>query len=249
MKLNIAIGCPVRNRNWIFPDYLKHLRNLELPPGAHIHWVFLLNGDPEDRAEARSLIHEILGGVESENESIVIGEADFPEQSAEAQEYTRLAYLRNELREIVLGLRISHFFSIDSDILVPPEALVALLARNVPMVAALINNHPKPNQWYPNAGYVKEVFAQTSEGQPIAFESYVAACDLQPHTGIHRVQVTGAVALIRVDALIASEFAPHHTGEDYGFCWGLEVLGIDVWIDTEVLPEHRMISPQGVHQR
>ncbi len=239
----VVIGCPVRKRNWILPEYLAHLKALHVPSDVRVRGLFLLNGDPQDVAQARELIYAGLG------ETATIQEIDFPEQWAEANNFSRLVFLRNQLKQAALNLGADYLFSVDSDILLPPRALEALLKHRVPMVAGLLNNHPQSPHYYPNGGRVELRTTERAEGGAVTTEIYLPDYNLVPNTGLHRVQVTGAAALIRSDALLAGEYGPHHSGEDYPFCKMLEEAGYDVWVDTDLWCEHRMIPPWGQHER
>lgn len=44
------IGCPVRNRAWILPQYLQHLTALVYPPDQ-VEYCFVIN-DSQDKTEA-----------------------------------------------------------------------------------------------------------------------------------------------------------------------------------------------------
>ena len=54
----VMIGCPVRNRAWILPDYLQHLRALKYPQ-EQIEYCFVIN-DSFD--ETRAILTALLGG-------------------------------------------------------------------------------------------------------------------------------------------------------------------------------------------
>jgi hypothetical protein len=125
----------------------------------------------------------------------------------------------------------SHLLMIDSDIVVPEDTLVRLLARKVPVVGALC-----PQRWYPylpNAG-------DLGDG---GFEAL-----LNPAPGLHRVGAVGGGCLL-VETDVFAHFGddpPFVTGmvgdteysEDFFFVSRCNEFGISVYLDADVRCGH-----------
>jgi len=222
----LVIGSIIRNREWILPRYLKGIDNLDYNK-KDITLVFLVN-DSEDESL------NILLRYKDQNES-KYARIDVIEFNTGVQEYDRevdarnitfrnMATLRNKLLERVISYSPQYFFSIDSDIIPPPNILKDLITDDKDVVAAHVWNNKEctlPN--YMNKGLYQ--YHHIRGREPGLFE-----CDL-----------TGAVILIKGDVLINGvRYGYHPTGEDAVFCKEAKKLGYGVWVDSRIQCEHIM---------
>jgi GT2 family glycosyltransferase len=117
----VIIGCPV-NRARVLPKYLKALRDLDYPDKA---FLFLEN-DSTDSTLPILLQFASEWGARAVSESFP-GPA-YNRNEFKRDSYTRLAAVRNRLIDLFLESDADYLFSVDSDVIVPPDILTRLLA-------------------------------------------------------------------------------------------------------------------------
>lgn len=223
----ILIGCPIRDRAWILPRYLKSLAALS--PEFDISYGFIVN-DCSDRTP------EMLRRFQAENPGqVMIIEHNLSSRHSSLRggyAVHNLVILRNLLISLFLSGKWDYLFSVDSDILVEPDTLRVLLDANLPVVSALIEN-----------------------GQHLGGGSFSNICALQGRSfrpmgipeeeGLIPVDLTGAVILIKRSVLAEKgvRYHYHRQGEDAGFCLDARQKGIPIYCHTGVRPQHIMLKP------
>ena len=152
---NIIIVCPIRNRDWILPEYLTHLEFLDYPK-EKLAFHFIVNDSTD---ESKYWLEQWKEINEPEYRYVKIEEMNFnyPDDMAAygngrdssskisitRNEYTykALAQLRNKILDSAIeDADASYIFSIDSDILVNKNILKRLLSTKKDIIAALICN-------------------------------------------------------------------------------------------------------------
>lgn len=222
----VMIGCPVRNRAWILPDYLQHLRALKYPQ-EQIEYCFVIN-DSLDETEAiltafaRWFPTRLLYDNSSRPGGWERGHYQF----------SRLAELRNLLLEEFLRSPCDHLFSVDSDILVPPDCLQALMQADQDIVSALVCNGRQigDDQFY-------NVFR--------LIDNQVKPIRDFPRDRLFPVDCTGAAYLIKRRVISAgvrynSQWGP----EDIGFCKEAKTHGFSIFCQGTVECSHIMENNQ-----
>jgi hypothetical protein len=256
MQPKIAIGCPVRNRAWVLPEYTDALRD------AAGHYV-LTHGDRVDQSRIEFLFLEndstdgtldVLAAAKTDMEEAgwnvtvasISTAADMWQRGDYAHnQYANLANVRNQFLEMFLRTDADYLLSVDSDVIVPPD-IVARLYRSlldhelysggeVIMGAAISNVPNKPLDGETPGNYM---YRQCGEGvyfHPATF----------PTSGTHIVDLIGAVYLIPCSVIEAgARYAPHPQGEDAPFCQAAQKLGYRLLVNMDVKCEHRMVKPE-----
>jgi len=233
--VKIAIGCIVRNRAWILPEYLTALAAIEF---ADKEFIFLENDSTDDTLR---LIDQFMHREISRGNQVWLG-LDYrlnPPGHRRSEyglnSYERLASLRNLLLYMFQHTSADYLLSIDSDIIVPPDIVTKLLplASEGAIVAAAIANIPggKPD------GRTPGNFMIESAGLLVHPPEY-------PLTGTMDVTVTGAVCLMPRDIINAGvRYGPHPQGEDVPFCLSASRAGCRIMVNFDVVCDHRMEEP------
>ncbi|HEY3363540.1 MAG TPA: glycosyltransferase [Symbiobacteriaceae bacterium] len=240
----VAVGCPVRNRAWILPRYLEALSRLAYP-GTQLRFGFIVN-DSTDATEA------IVRAWDRRPHVDVIN-LGYPSWRREAgYSLANLALLRNRFSEWALATGARYLFSVDSDILVPPDALGRLLAAQKPVVSMLVCNTPQdpppplrgnrlkpeppPRVRPPRPAY--NILYRDAAGAAVHYhETY-------PKDALFEVDVTGAAYLIDRQVFEAGvRYAYHPQGEDMAFCLAAKRQGFGVWCDSRITGAHIMREP------
>jgi len=228
----ILIGAPVRNRAWVLPYYLAALERLDYPKEL-LTFCFILNDSTDN---SRELLFEF-----AKNHSTTIIERNqcAPEDREDRQErdriYGPLAEVRNLLLSIAANLEIDYLFSVDSDIIVPPDILTRLLAHRKDIVAALIYNdyHFNAHENYPNR--FPNIMIRREGLQ--SYRDY-------PLNSLFEVDVTGAVYLLSRKVIRKVRYGYHPQGEDIYFCQEAKERGFSLWCDSSIFCQHIMTRDQ-----
>ncbi len=229
MHPTVLVASPVRNRAWVLPDFLGALERLEYP-AERLSYHFLVN-DCVD--ESPALLHAWASAHPQVTvEELNTGVPGWNRQRWPHYNYDNLALLRNRLLDRFLASDASYLFSVDSDIIVPPSALDALVAADKPVISGVIANLP---------GLAVEVSPIHNflfrEAKGYRHVSTVPA-------GVFEVDLTGAVYLIRRDVIAAGvRYEGRRTGEDVGFCEQAKSKGFQLWCHGDVRCDHRMLEP------
>lgn len=126
--MKVVVGCPIKNRAWIFPDWLDNVRLAFDIVGEKPTFAFVV-GLEEDGTDDGTLdlvteAFDEMGGVLHLEK-----EPSIPDQRVPwtVDRYQNIVDYRNTLLNIVRNMGADLFFSVDSDILLHPAALAVLL--------------------------------------------------------------------------------------------------------------------------
>jgi hypothetical protein len=225
----VMIASPVRNRAWILPEFLAALDGIDYPP-ERLRYYFLLNDSVDCSGDI--LRAWAAGRPNAAVEQVDRGVAGWNRYTLPHYDYGNLAWLRNRILDRFLASGASHLFTVDSDVLVPPHALRALLAADKDVIAGVIANLP----------------GLTVEQSPV-HNFLFRAGDLYRHQatvpdGPFEVDLTGAVILIRRAVPAAGvRYEARPWGEDVGFCEQAKAHGFRLWCHGGVRCRHRMDDP------
>jgi GT2 family glycosyltransferase len=227
----VMIGCPIRNREWILSQYLEHLYNLDYSK-ENIILCFIVN-DSKDKSE--EILLKWIKEHEAEYRWIYFSKIDLGQvedqrtHDVRSKIYTTLSQLRNQLLADALASNCEYFYSIDSDILVPPDSLNKLIECKKDIIAAQIWNDS--TKTFPN------IMVNTNG----VIRHYLSF----PRNEVFRCDVTGAVYLISRRVLEAGvKYGYHHQGEDIAFCQEAKSKGFEIWANSSVQPKHIMSREQ-----
>lgn len=224
--MRVMIGCPVRNRAWILPQYLQYLTALVYPPDQ-VEYCFVIN-DSQDKTEA--LLQEFARRFPVR---LLYDNSSRPGGWRRGfYRFDRLAELRNRLLEAFLQSDCDYLLSVDSDILVPPHALQQLLRAEKDMISALVWNGAEigDDQFY-------NIFAW-EKGRLLPIRDF-------PRDRVFPVDCTGAACLINRRVIEAGARYNSRWGpEDIGFCKEVQELGFAIFCHGAVECVHVMMPAQ-----
>ncbi len=126
--MRVAVGCPIRNRAWIFPEWLEHVRIAFDLAGLKPIWVFAIGVDPSGTDDGTQ---RLVTDLYKDEPGIWSEEVEPPLDRQRIQwnhdRYEQMVTYRNKLLHLVQAVQPDYFLSLDSDILLHPSALVCLL--------------------------------------------------------------------------------------------------------------------------
>lgn len=217
------VGCPVRNRAWILPDYLKALDRLDYPPEL-LEFCFIVN-DSQDNTGA--ILKEF--SQRRSTRLVIDNQVSPPGYKRGNYSFSRLAGLRNRLLAEFKTSDCQYLFSVDSDILVPTNALSGLMSTGCDVVSALVGNG-----YVIDDNSVYNVLCRQGD-------SYLHMRDF-PRDRLFEVDCTGAAYLIKrwvidkAGVVYSAQWGP----EDIGFCRLAQEQGIRIYCHPGIKCNHIM---------
>lgn len=128
--MQIVVGCPIKNRAWIFPDWLENIEIAFDVAGEEPHYAFVV-GMEEDGTDdgTLGLVTDAIANNKRGGSLFVENEPSIPDYRKPwtIDQYRNIVDYRNELLNLVRHTQADLFFSVDSDILLHPAALAVLL--------------------------------------------------------------------------------------------------------------------------
>lgn len=223
--VKVMLGAPVRDRAWILPRFIKHIKESDLT-GIELSSMFIVNDCSDNTAdllEEAGFNFKRVNNLPSKTSGSIRGQYS----------YSHLANLRNALLEEFLESDCEFLLSIDTDILVPTDGIRKLVENNRDICSMILCNQAGSIGYrahnimeISNNGYYKHIL-RWDEGEIIP------------------VDLTGAVYLIRREVVEAGVRYAHSTqGEDIPFCLKAQRKGFDIYCDTSLKPIH--VMAQGV---
>jgi len=122
---DLVVGCPVRQRTWITHRWFDHVEHSCLLAEVEPTYVFV--ADPDD--ETAELLSDLAVAHDRQLHFAWtkedLGQSD--ERTWNHDRFGRMVELRNQLLGLVRELAPERFLSLDSDILLHPQVVAALL--------------------------------------------------------------------------------------------------------------------------
>lgn len=231
----VMIGCPVQNREEVIKYYLEHIGNLDYPKKKIILLFFVNNTDDNTariiKAFYRKHLEEYLDCLIFEDNKVYKGRQDG--QHRMSRDFTLFSIVRNRFLDYAKNYQgWDYLFSVDSDVLVPPETLEKLLSRDKDIISALVYNGKAWDKRTKTYNY--RIFRK----DPITGrEGYTFHTNIPDE--IFPVDLTGACTLIRREVIEAGvKYKPFHRGEDLPFCISAKEKGFNIFLDPTIQTIH-----------
>lgn len=219
----VLLGAPVRDRGWILPRFIEHVKGLDLT-GIELDTLFIANDCTDDTVQllqgAGFNVTEI-NDLPSKTEGSVRGQYG----------YSHLANLRNQLVNEFLKTDCEYLLSVDTDILLPQNGIRKLVENGLDVCSMILcNQGDRP------IGTRAHNIMRLMRGT-----GYYEHIRTWREGDIIEVDLTGAVYLIHrrvLEACIRYDYHPQ--GEDIPFCRHAQQVGFKLFCDTSLKPVHVM---------
>lgn len=222
--MELLVGCPVLQRAWIIPAWFAHLAVACDRAGLEPEFIFV--GDPMTDAETFDAIeYHAFGRVH------VVEQAEHRTEDIRdwnPQRFERMAFLRNILLREVRALAPDLFLSLDSDILIHPEALAN-------MVRALDRFDAVGAKCYMSAGTACPSYGMLPYGGGLRRPDMSG--------GVVEVDVVMA-AILMSPAAYAIDYGTHPQGEDVGWSIAARAAGLKLGWDNRCVSRHVMAQAE-----
>lgn len=222
--MKLVVGCPVYKRGWVLERWFESVEIAFEVAGVEPVYVFV--GDPRD-TDSFAVVDRAVDEYERETYvSWVEENVDAPaDRKWSADRYHRMVYIRNELLKIVRKLEPEFFLSVDSDILLHPEAVLNLLVSSDRFDAVGGKTYMTPT------------------GRSFPSFAHMPGLKRVDESSVFPVDVIMAIKLLNVDAY-NTDYVFHSYGEDIGFSLACKDKGLKLGWDGRVASKHIMEPSQ-----
>jgi hypothetical protein len=214
------VGCPVYKRGWALPQWFTCVEVACNEAGIEPSYVFA--GDPRDH-DSFWVIDAFLDAVDRDAYICWVEEnPDTPSFRVWNHErYHRMVYIRNELLRVVRQVSPDYFLSLDSDVLLHPQAIVNMLesAEKYDVIGGKCFMTPHGKQ-FPSYGIMPGLQRADS-------------------SNVFQVDVIMAIKLMPPEAY-AIDYEFDQRGEDLGICRRWKEAGLSLAWDGRVTNKHLM---------
>lgn len=218
----VLVGCPVSNRAWSLPAWFEHVHRACECADLHASFIF-----------AGAWVHDLdtFGAIAPHRRRghpvrliNLYEDALVTERSWCPSRYEHMVAIRNRVLQTVRQMAPPLFLSLDSDILLHPEALVCMM-ESVQRFAAVGSRlyMTSTGVHYPSYGMM------TPSGSMRRPDS----------EGVFKVDVIMAAKLM-TPAAYAVDYEPHCYGEDIGWSLACKRAGLKLGWDGRVISKHLM---------
>lgn len=218
--MKIVIGCPIKDRAWCLPEWFDSIDKQNVP----VQIVCVYSESDDDTLKI--LDDNGVTVIEDERPGRSLTEID-GHLWGNTDTYQYMADLRNGLMDVVKAMGASHFFSLDSDIILPKDGLKRLMeyAETHPgVISPGVNMARNATAW--------NVMSWVDPRTP-----RLAHRGGTPVGG--KADVIMAAMLLDRHAMTA-QWESHSQGEDIGYCLDAEAVGVDRWWVPEINCMHLM---------
>lgn len=218
----VLITAPLKQSRHIFAEYQESLDRLVIPEGVTVDRFYVVNDCPE-------IIPDIRGKY------IIVNTGDVYNKTGDDHVWTgenlnKMHELRNATIRRALDGGYDYWWSVDTDLVLHPETLKALLAADKDIVSEIFWTRAPNGHYWCNAW----MYDQSSEMPPDWYTP-----------GLYRCGMTGALTLVKrrvleagVDYTAIPNIRDALRGEDRHFCVRAACHGFEMWIDSHYPAEH-----------
>lgn len=225
MSIDLLVGCPVYHREWILDYWWNHVERSCYRAGITPGYAFLL--DRRDR-NSELLLREKALAFGRTAELLLVDEGNRAQELRNWTSQDRLehmVWIRNKLLNLVRQICPLYFLSVDSDILLHPDAVKNLLETGMKFDAVGGRTYMDP------VGVYAPSYANIS-GNGHALER-------PDYDGILEVQVIMALKLMGPEAYLV-DYSYDDRGEDIGWSLACAEAGLSLGWDGRVVSKHVM---------
>lgn len=213
----IMIGCPVKERTWILPEWFNHVKEA-IPANLEFKFVFVVPEWDKDTIEYLSNYDCIIKTTEEDYTPI--------RDWASVGVYERMSNVRNTLLDIVRSYKPKYFLSLDSDILIDEKLIVSLIETMNNLEADAVGG----------LTYLDPIDATcTNIAMLTRHGSFLRL--IEP--GQHEVDVIMAIKLMNEKAYNI-DYQSHVYGEDFGWSLNAKSHGLKIACDGRYKNKHCM---------
>jgi hypothetical protein len=218
----IIIGCPIHDRAWILPEWFNCITN---QAGLNLEQTELVFAITDGEDNTREIIEQYRWIFK---DITLLNCDDLPAYKDRNQaRFYPLVTLRNRIVEFLREKQPDLYFSFDSDIILPNDALITLIEDDKDLVAPYVDLVPPSG--IPNCMH---------RGAQESFVRRKPYSHYYPLGSLYKVDSAFAVFLMKNKVFNTCLYKWHPGGEDPGFSLELLDAGFESWIDSRIIGTH-----------
>lgn len=233
--MKLVVGCPVRERGWAVEKWFDHVLTASGKVKVS-ELIFLFVGPSEDFTENGIVsyadyiksVHGVTTHFVDSGEPASNGR--FFSRDWNLDRYEKMVFLRNLLLKKVRKISPLYFWSVDSDILVHPDALKNSIQSCQSFDAVASKTYLGKGTNVPNFAFI---------GNQVGLRRY-------EYKGVCRVDVIMALKLMSLKAYFV-DYEVHHKGEDIGWSLKCRKKRVTLGFDGRCASKHIMDPSQIDH--
>lgn len=213
----VLVTAPLKQSRHIFKEHQDALDRLVIPTGVTVDRYYVVN-------DCKEIVEDIRGDYDVMNTGDVFRKA-VNEHLWSKENIAKMPGLRNKTVERMLDGGYDYWWSIDTDVVVQPETLKALLDADKDIVSEVFWTRGWCNAW----------LVDQASGMPSEWKK----------PGLYECGMTGACTLVKRKVFEAGvDFTPIPNiykalwGEDRHFCVRAACAGFGLWLDTHYPATH-----------
>lgn len=232
-KSLVVFGCPVFNRSWVLNQWWGAIAAQAQLTDYRWKVVFAYSESEDDTLGK-------LEQMQDWHDAHIIDAGPSPRTREEMDQhwwhlerFEYMAGLRNHLLDYAIDQDAEYFFSVDSDIILPPMAFETLMQGrgDAGAIAPLVNMAV-------HLGAIAYNYMDAVDG---ATPSYLRTARVMPETVFDVDAIMAAMLIHR--SLFEARWSSHEQGEDLGWSWHARQLGKRLLVDPNVRANHLQRSP------
>lgn len=243
MAVDTVVGAPAWDRAWALPLWFESVRANVDPANTGLVFVVPASDTPTRDAIAR--LSEDFNWVE------VIRDRgkQLPREERPGERHATLAAARNQILQVVAGVRPRWFISWDTDVLIPEQGVEYIHELELPICTAwtwMNRQQPKRIRHFDGSEYHEVLWQEPMCASAMRWDRnapgraihYPADEFLVRQASTWRCGVTLAFQVMDHRAYSAAHYGPHYDGEDVTFNWQLARRGVERWCCGDVRGVH-----------
>lgn len=243
MSASIVIGAPAWDRAWSLPLWFESVRANVDPADTGL--VFVV---PASDASTRDAIAALSVGFDWV-EVIRDRGTQLPREERPQERHASLAATRNQILQVVAGVRPEHYISWDTDLLIPAGGVEHIRSLGLPICTAwtwLNRQKPKKIRHFDGNEYIEVLWQDPMCASAMRWDRNTPGRALHYSAdefciraeGVWRTGVTLAFQVMDHRAYSAAHYGPHYDGEDVTFNWQLMRREVERWCCGDVRGVH-----------
>lgn len=218
----LLVGCPIKNREWCLSEWWFHVEK----SAGLLEPAYLFVCDPDEQP-LYDLIHELAETYKSKLFIVAVDDAVEYTRNWNHERYHEMVWLRNCLLDAVREIGPDLFLSLDSDILLHPDAIGSMVSKMGEKGFDAIGGKCflEPSGLHsPNYGMMKrnkDSFTRTNA------------------EGLIAVDILMAIKLMSSNAY-SIDYTWNKSGEDIGWSLECKAAGLKLGWDGTVVNKHLM---------
>lgn len=228
--MKLIIGCPVRDRAWVLPQWFEHVDvamarvEAQYGPDVDYEYAFVI-GSCSDNTPA------LIAATNARVLHTAEGDIPVSDRRWTTERFSDLVTARNGLLQIVRYEQPDFFVSVDSDILLHPNAIVNLL-----------ESYWGHEGWSAVGGKLYMTPSGTHTPS-YAFNKAAGGLAREDSDGVFEAQIIMALKLMDEDAYNV-DYVHSEKGEDVGWSLACHTQGLRFGWDGRVTNKHVMLKRQ-----